>query len=309
MPKSTNPANWIAAPIQDLISSDGLVSDGDWIESKDQDPGGAVRLIQLADIGDGEFRNKSNRFMSDDKAKLLKCTFLQEGDVLIARMPDPLGRACLFPGVGQNAVTVVDICVIRPGTSPGLSNGLLKYWVNSPSFRALIEENASGTTRKRITRKKLEKFKVPVPPLAEQKVIADKLDTLLAQVENTKARLERLPKILKRFRQSVLSAAVSGRLTEDWRITSEISKDSWVIKPSKDLCEKVQSGSTPKNSPFDQGGNVPFLKVYNIVSQEIDFDYRQQFITEEVHSTKLKRSIAVSANKSAPTFQLANCTH
>ena len=57
-----------------------------------------------------------------------------------------------------------------------------------------------------------------VPPLAEQKVIADKLDTLLAQVENIKARLERIPKILKRFRQSVLAGAVSGRLTEDWRI-------------------------------------------------------------------------------------------
>ncbi|CAA6820461.1 MAG: Type I restriction-modification system, specificity subunit S (EC, partial [uncultured Thiotrichaceae bacterium] len=57
----------------------------------------------------------------------------------------------------------------------------------------------------------------PLPPLAEQKVIADKLDSLLAQVETTKARLDRIPDILKRFRQSVLAAAVSGRLTEDWR--------------------------------------------------------------------------------------------
>ena len=58
-------------------------------------------------------------------------------------------------------------------------------------------------------------------PLAEQKVIADKLDTLLAQVEATKARLERIPKILKNFRQSVLVAAVSGRLTEKWREETE----------------------------------------------------------------------------------------
>src|SRR5690554_712541 len=63
----------------------------------------------------------------------------------------------------------------------------------------------------------LKQLESSVPPLPEQKVIADKLDTLLAQVENTKARLERIPQILKRFRQSVLAAAVSGRLTEEWR--------------------------------------------------------------------------------------------
>ena len=57
---------------------------------------------------------------------------------------------------------------------------------------------------------------VPFPPLAEQKAIAQKLDTLLAQVETTKARLDRIPDILKRFRQSVLAAAVSGKLTEEW---------------------------------------------------------------------------------------------
>ena len=217
------PEGWAFSAIQNLTSADGLISDGDWVESKDQDPNGSIRLIQLADIGDGDFRNKSNRFMSEEKATLLNCTFLAEGDVLVARMPDPLGRACLFPGVGQPAVTVVDVCLIRVGSSSALTNQLLKYWINSPSFRGLISENASGTTRKRITRKKLEKFEVPVPPLAEQKVIADKLDTLLAQLENTKARLERIPQILKRFRQSVLAAAVSGRLTEEWRGQNSVS--------------------------------------------------------------------------------------
>ncbi|WP_273204716.1 restriction endonuclease subunit S [Marinobacter subterrani] len=69
----------------------------------------------------------------------------------------------------------------------------------------------------------LKELEFSVPPLAEQKVIADKLDTLLAQVENTKARLERIPHILKRFRQSVLAAAVSGRLTEEWREQNAIA--------------------------------------------------------------------------------------
>jgi len=56
-----------------------------------------------------------------------------------------------------------------------------------------------------------------LPPLAEQTRIAQKLDELLAQVDTLKARIDAIPALLKRFRQSVLAAAVSGRLTEEWR--------------------------------------------------------------------------------------------
>lgn len=209
------PKGWVQAPIAQLISIDGLISDGDWVESKDQDINGFVRLIQLADIGDGYFQNKSNRFMSIEKAKALNCTFLKQGDLLIARMPAPLGRTCIFPEIGQKSVTVVDICIIRTSNNSAITNSVLTYWLNSPFMRNEIEVNSSGTTRKRITRKKLEQFVIPLPPMSEQKIIAEKLDLLLAQVQETKSRLEQIPELLKQFWQSVLSDAVSGKLTED----------------------------------------------------------------------------------------------
>ncbi|MCV2402937.1 restriction endonuclease subunit S [Marinomonas sp. C2222] len=211
------PKGWESTSLKESLSVKSFISDGDWIESKDQDTNGGVRLIQLADIGDGLFKNKSSRFMTMDAAKRLNCTFLEEGDLLIARMPDPLGRACIFPGVNQKAVTVVDVCLIRNIDSSAFINPLLKYWINSPLVRNLIYSNSSGSTRKRITRKKLESFSLPAPPLAEQKRIVEKLDEVLAQVDSIKARLDSIPDILKRFRQSVLASAVSGKLTEEWR--------------------------------------------------------------------------------------------
>jgi type I restriction enzyme S subunit len=86
-----------------------------------------------------------------------------------------------------------------------------------PGYLEAINLNTSSTTVKHLSSKTLNDLLLPLPSIAEQKVIADKLDSLLAQVETTKARLEHIPKILKRFRQSVLAAAVSGRLTEEWR--------------------------------------------------------------------------------------------
>lgn len=211
------PKGWINSCLKESLTTESFISDGDWVESKDQDMNGSVRLLQLADIGDGVFKNKSSRFMNIDTAKKLNCTFLEQGDLLIARMPDPLGRACIFPGVNQKAVTVVDVCLIRNRGDSAFINSLLKYWINSPLIRNLIDSNSSGSTRKRITRKKLEAFSLPLPPLAEQKRIVEKLDQVLAQVDTIKARLDGIPAILKRFRQSVLAAAVSGKLTEEWR--------------------------------------------------------------------------------------------
>src|ERR1700737_2650024 len=99
------------------LLEDGVFTDGDWVESKDQDPQGDVRLIQLADVGDGVYLNRSSRFLTSRKAGELRCTFLETGDVLIARMPDPLGRACIFPGETRWCVTVVDVCVLRTGSA------------------------------------------------------------------------------------------------------------------------------------------------------------------------------------------------
>ena len=96
----------------------------------------------------------------------------------------------------------------------------LRYAINQ-KLEELISGAHGGVGLRHVTKGKFEAAKIAFPARAEQKAIAEKLDTLLAQVESTKARLERIPKILKRFRQSVLAAAVSGRLTEGFNITDQ----------------------------------------------------------------------------------------
>ena len=125
---------------------------------------------------------------------------------------------------------------------------------------------------------------VALPPLAEQKRIADKLDTVLTRVDAVNTRLARVAPLLKRFRQSVLAAATSGRLTEDWRGGAM----DWSSVPAAEICEKVQSGGTPK-AGFAEAG-VPFLKVYNIVDQRVAFDYKPQFVSQAIHESELRKS-------------------
>jgi type I restriction enzyme S subunit len=248
----------MSATVADLIAPDGIFSDGDWIESKDQDPTGAIRLLQLADIGDGVFVDKSNRFVNDDKFEQLRCTEVFEDDVLIARMPDPLGRACLAPKLRQRCITVVDVAIVRPGPT-SVGPRWLMHFLNAPSVRQVIELQSSGTTRRRISRGNLAQIELPVPPLPEQKRIADKLEALLARVDACRARLDRVPGILKRFRQSVLAAATSGELTREWREERGLAKE-WTETRVEEIAF-VGTGSTPlrSNSAFYAETGTPWI--------------------------------------------------
>lgn len=132
---------------------------------------------------------------------------------------------------------------------------------------------------------------LPLPPLPEQKRIADQLDTLLARIKACNDHLDAIPALLKRYRQAVLSAATSGQLTADWRGGAE---PDWKLLTAAQACGKVQSGGTPKSGFSDEG--IPFLKVYNIVDQLLDFDYRPQFVSPEIHAKELKKSQVFSGD-------------
>lgn len=104
---------------------------------------------------------------------------------------------------------------------------LLYYLIKSDFFLSQKNDYATGSTQEALTDDGAKKIKIPLPPLAEQHRIVAKLDALFEKIESNKQRLEKIPKILKRFRQSVLAAAVNNEGEE------EITKN---------VCEEIQIG-------------------------------------------------------------------
>lgn len=142
-------------------------------------------------------------------------------------------------------------------------NGLINpHWlfalVKTKHFLTNGALNMSGSVgHKRVTKEFVEKYCFPVPPLAEQKIIAEKLDTLLAQVDSTKARLEQIPQILKRFRQAVLAAAVSGELTKH---LTQTKKNEVTLDKIATIIDPHPSHRTPK---IDDAG-IPYIGIGDI---------------------------------------------
>ncbi len=279
---ATLPKGWTCQSLKELVEKDSLFVDGDWVESKDQDPDGDVRLIQLADIGDGHYRNRSDRFLTYGKAVDLGCTFLEKGDLLIARMPDPLGRTCIFPGDPKKSVTVVDVCIIR---TTNANHRWLMYIINSPQIRADIESLQSGSTRKRISRTNLGKIELPIPPLPEQERIVARIESLFTQLDAGMAGLKRVQAALKRYKASVLKAACEGRLVP--QDPSDESAEEplhqlgklplvgdylqplpkgwcWTNLPNIGELGRGKSKHRPRNATFLYGGPYPFVQTGDI---------------------------------------------
>ncbi|EPH6763985.1 restriction endonuclease subunit S [Cronobacter dublinensis] len=124
-----------------------------------------------------------------------------------------------------------------------------------PGYLSAINANTSSVTVKHLSSRTLQETLFPLPPLAEQKIIAEKLDTLLAQVDSTKARLEQIPKILKRFRQAVLAAVVDGK-------SVNTNTDKSTLTTLGSIAKNIKYGTSKKCS--ETQGSTAVLRIPNI---------------------------------------------
>ena len=142
--------------------------DGDWIESKDQSEDG-IRLVQTGNVGYGYFKDKEDksRYISEETFNRLHCTEIFAGDILVSRLPDPIGRACIIPeGIGR-MITAVDCSIIRL-KDVILPEYFISYTMTS-TYSAQINEVTTGTTRRRVSRANLGNVLVPCPSLEAQR--------------------------------------------------------------------------------------------------------------------------------------------
>jgi len=222
------PSSWRFLRLEQFSAGEGMFCDGDWVESKDQDPSGEIRLTQLADVGDGVWRDRSNRYMNRPTAEQLRCTFLEVGDILIARMPDPIGRACIFPGDERTCATVVDVAVLRIQVN-FFDRRFVMMAVNSRPVRDAINRLIAGTTRQRVSRSNLAGVMVPVPPLAEQKRIVAKVDELMRMLDDLEAKQAKKREVQGRLRTAALDALTSAEGPEEFEAAWGRVAESWEV--------------------------------------------------------------------------------
>lgn len=204
---------------------------------------------------------------------------VEKGDVIVSMTRPNLNAVALVGEEHNECIASTGFDVLKP---LGVEPRWVFAAVRSAQFVDAMCDKVQGALYPAVKSADIREYEIPLPPLAEQTRIAVKLDELLAQVDTLKARIDGIPALLKRFRQSALAAAVSGRLTEEWRGNAQ---NCPLTQPPLVFLERdqgstpndwrwsmlvklavLESGHTPRKSisAYWENGDVPWISLQDI---------------------------------------------
>ncbi|MCK5508951.1 MAG: restriction endonuclease subunit S [Desulfobacterales bacterium] len=191
---------------------------------------GTLRYVRTTDISNGKINWEKVPFCSKipDNIKKYK---IEKDDILVSRAGS-VGVSYRIKRVPFDAVFASYLIRFKP--IQNIDPKYIEYYLKSDEYWKSISGFTAGIAIPNVNASKLSQLKIPVAPLNEQRRIIAKLEKLLQKINACKERLDKIPTILKRFRQSILAAACSGRLTENWR---EENPD---VEPATELLKKIQ---------------------------------------------------------------------
>lgn len=204
------PEHWEVAPIR-AFARPGYktFTDGDWIESPYiRDEG--IRLIQTGNIGIGSYREQGFRYIDEETFKQFRCTEIQPRDILICRLAEPVGRACLAPDLGVRMITSVDVCILKPRSD--VDPAFVVYALSYQGYLSWMNSICRGGTRDRVSRSMLGSIRIQKPPFDEQTAIVRFLDYMDRRIRRYIRAKQKLIKLLEEYKQALIHQAVTGQI-------------------------------------------------------------------------------------------------
>jgi type I restriction enzyme S subunit len=241
-----------------------------------------VRVIQLQNIGDGKFLDEYRVFTSEEKADQLKNCNIYPGDIIIAKMADPVARACIIPDIDKRYLMASDGIRLSVNKEEYDAKFIL-YAINSPNFRKDAENHSTGTTRLRIGLTELKNLLIAIPPSKEQKRIAEILTTVDEAIEKTAQVIENTKEMKKGLMQKLLTRGIGhkkfkktkiGEIPEEWKVkklvdTARNEKYSLTGGPfGSDLKEDSYTESGVRVIQLQNIGDGKFLDEYRVFTSE-----------------------------------------
>lgn len=276
------PSNWTVAPLGEISSYIQRGKSPKYVESS------PLAVINQKCVRWNQLQTEHQKYIHPEQIPTWDANrHIRQGDILWnSTGTGTVGRAYLVKSTDCQPPKVVDSHVTIVRSNPEVDSRIIFYWIKGPNVQNRIEELCDGSTNQvELSRTAISEIKIPLPPISEQRRIADKLDRVLARVDAANEHLSRVAPLIKRFRQSVLAAATSGRLTEDWRKHAEYKTTTVRM----DDIGKVTGGLTKNAKRAELPLRKAYLRVANVYSNEVRLeDVLEIGLTEsEYEKTKL----------------------
>jgi len=262
----------------------------DKLESGSRPKGGVRNITEgVISIGaehldnHGSFNFTNKRYIPAEFALTMRRGKIMLNDILIVKDGATTGRVSFidheYPY--ENSFTNEHVFICR--ASKHNCSKYIFYYLRSTEGQRQIMTTFHGGAQGGINSEFAKEVYIPLATKEEQQQIVEKLDAILPKIRKVKERLEKIPDLLKKFRQSVLSAACTGKLTEDWRSENSIEY-KWERSTLKDVAYKISTGpfgTMLHNSDYIANG-IPVINPINIKANRITPDFNFCISTEMV---------------------------
>lgn len=217
------PDSWMWVKLSELIK----IRNGFAFKSTDYKERGAL-LLRQSNIGDGIVETGKAVYLPNEYLNTHSEFLIQNGDVLIG-MSGSIGKLCVYnldtPALQNQRTGLLQF--FEPETKQ-----FIRYFF--PTLEGQFESLAKGVAVQNISAENIEACFIPVAPLPEQHRIVAKLEELFTELDSGIESLKKARAQLKRYRQAVLKAAVTGELTREWR---EAHRGE--VEPAADLLARI----------------------------------------------------------------------
>ncbi|WP_413523368.1 restriction endonuclease subunit S [Lactococcus raffinolactis] len=237
-----------------------------------------VRIIQLQNIGDGKFVNDYKIYTSEEKARSLNSNLIYPGEIIIAKMADPLARATILPKIEPKYLMASDGIRLKINTDY-FDNYYILTLINSDVFRKEALNNSTGTTRKRIGLVTLGNLPMMIPSFEEQQ----KIGSLFKQLDDTIALHQRKLDLLKEQKKGYLQKMFpkNGAKVPELRFAG--FADDWEERKLDTIFNKIRNAFVGTATPYYVDAGHFYLESNNIKNGQINRD-TEVFINDEFYN-------------------------
>lgn len=279
MPDTSLPSSWEECSLGAVVdygttrkAEPGEIPPDGWVLELEDIEKDTSKLLQRVTFAQRQSKSTKNQFAA--------------GDVLYGKLRPYLNKVIR---ADQDGYCTTEIIPLKPSNE--LDGRYLFYWLKHPRFLEYVDAVSHGLNMPRLGTEAGKIAPFVLAPINEQKRIADKLDAVVARVDACRDRLDRVPAILKRFRQSVLAAAIAGKLTEEWREAHNAMP--WRHTHLRDLAVLITKGASPKWQGISyvdaESRGTLFVTSENV--REMRMDLSEPKYVESSFDKKQRRSV------------------
>jgi type I restriction enzyme S subunit len=265
--KSELPEGWIETPFEQILLL---------LESGSRPKGGVRGILEgIPSIGgehlneNGGFRFDNVKFVPELFFEKMNKGFIQSNDILIVKDGATTGKTSIvrtdFPY--DKAVVNEHVFLCRPFSI--INPFYIFYFLFSEIGQKRILSNFRGSAQGGINKSFAPNTIIPLPPQKEQNRIVSAIENVFVRLDASNERLDKIPEIMKVFRQAVLTAAFDGTLTEEWRVETNTDKCSWKWEKINEI-GVVSGGLTKNQKRLTYPLSLPYLRVANVYANRLD---------------------------------------